>query len=205
MCDISTTQARRAVSSQTMKYQVQERLFHQLLHLHIDFSIEDENGNRPYSIDGAAGKLRQALELKDASGNVRTIIGQNMISFGNTMHIEDASGHAIAKVRPAFFSPIKHRYEIDLADGSRLEAVGDFMDRDWELRASDERVIGRISRQWAWKGEAYGVEVLPGGDDALVISIAICMDHIYDEQAAERQMNQMNQMNQGGPGLTFNL
>jgi uncharacterized protein YxjI len=173
--------------------------------MHLDFSIEDENGNRPYSIDGTVAKLRQALELRDAAGQVLTVIGQKMISFGNAMQIDDAGGHVIAKVRPAFFSPLKHRYEIDLADGSRLEAVGNFMDRDWELNDSDRRVIARISRQWAWKGDAYGVEVLPGGQDALVISIAICMDHIYDEQAEQRQMNQMNQMNQGGGGLTINL
>jgi uncharacterized protein YxjI len=185
-----------------MKYLVQERLFHLL---HAEFSIEDEIGNSAYTVDTTVLKLRQALELKDASGNVLTVIPQKWISFGNTMHIEDASGLGIAKVRPAFFSPIKHRYEIDLANGSHLEAVGDFMDRDWQLTGTDGGVIGRISRQWAWKGDAYGVEVLPGGNDALVISIAICMDHIYDEQAEQRQANQMNQMHQGSSGLTFNL
>jgi uncharacterized protein YxjI len=183
-----------------MKYLVQERLFH----LRADFSIEDENGNQTYFIDREVVKLREALELKDASGSVLTVIRQKMISFGNAMQIEGPSGQVIAKVRPAFISPIKHRYEIDLAEGSRLEAVGDFFARDWELSGSDGRVVGRVSRQWAWKGDAYGVEVLPGGNDALVISIAICMDHIYDEQAAARQMNQMNQGMQG-PGLTINL
>jgi uncharacterized protein YxjI len=185
-----------------MKYLVQERIFHLL---HAEFSIEDETGNHAYSIDGTVIKRRQALELRDHSGNVIMVIPQKLISFGNTMHIEDANGQPVATVRPAFFSPVKHRYEINLADGSHLEAVGDFFDRDWELNGSDGRVIGRISRQWAWRGDAYGVEVLPGGNDALVICIAICMDHIYDQQAAQRQMNQMNQMNQGGPGLTFNL
>jgi uncharacterized protein YxjI len=81
------------------------------------------------------------------------------------MDIEDRDG-VIATVRPAFFSPIRHRYEVTLADGSRLEATGNFTDKDWQL-TSDGRLVGRISRQWFRVRDTYGVEVEPGEDDAL--------------------------------------
>ena len=98
----------------------------------------------------------------------------------DTMEIEDANGVA-AKVRPAFFSPFKHRYEIDLGDGQRLEAVGDFTDKDWTLTDGNGQVIGRISRQWFRIRDTYGVEVAPGADDPLVIAIAVCIDRIHHD------------------------
>jgi uncharacterized protein YxjI len=92
----------------------------------------------------------------------------------------------LATVRPAFFSPFKHRYEIDLADGSRLEAVGDFRDKDWEIVGGEGRVVGRISRQWFRIRDTYGVEVAPGEDDALVIALAVCIDRIHEDEERKR-------------------
>ena len=103
----------------------------------------------------------------------------------DTMEIENGSG-VIATVRPAFFSPIKHRYEIDLAGGARLEAVGNFADKDWELK-DGHHVIGRISRRWFRIRDTYGVEVEQGVDDALIIAIAICIDRIYEDEKRERE------------------
>ncbi len=91
----------------------------------------------------------------------------------------------IATVRPAFFSPIRHRYEVTLADGSRLEATGNFADKDWQL-TSDGRLVGRISRQWFRIRDTYGVEVAPGEDDALIIAIAVSIDRIHEDEERER-------------------
>lgn len=111
---------------------------------------------------------------------------KKFFSLRETMEIEDGSG-VVATVRPAFFSPIRHRYNIDLADGSRLEAVGNFVDRDWELTDGGGQVIGRISRQWFRIRDTYGVEVEPGADDALVIAIAVCIDRIYEDEKRDRE------------------
>src|SRR5215472_4720391 len=125
-----------------MRYLVQERLFS----FTTDFWIEDENGNRVFFVDGKALSLRETFELRDSSGNLRALIRKKLFAMRDTMDIEDGRG-VIATVRPAFFSPFKHRYEIDLAGGERLEAVGNFADKDWEL-TDGGRVVGRISRQW---------------------------------------------------------
>ena len=166
-----------------MRYLVQERIFS----LTTDFWIEDENGNRVFLVDGRALSIRETFELKDADGNVRAIIRKRFFSMRDTMDIEDGSG-VIATVRPAFFSPFKHRYEIDLADGTRLEAVGDFRDKDWTLATADGRYVGAVSRQWFRIRDTYGVDVAPGEDDALVIAIAVCIDRIHeDEQRASHE------------------
>jgi uncharacterized protein YxjI len=174
-----------------MRYLIQERIFS----LAADFWIEDEDGNRPFFVDGKALSLRETFELKDAHGNILARIHKKLFAMRDTMDIEDGSG-VIATVRPAFFSPLKHRYLIDLAGGERLEAVGNFRDKDWELTGGDGRIVGRISRQWFRIRDTYGVEVEPGEDDALVIAIAVCIDRIHEDEVRERRR-------QGGFGGGF--
>ena len=164
-----------------MRYLVQERIFS----IRADFWIEDEDGNRVFVVDGKALSLRETFELKDAYGNLLIVIRKKFFAMRDTMEIENGSG-IIATVRPAFFSPIKHRYEIDLAGGARLEAVGSFADKDWELK-DGHQVVGRISRRWFRIRDTYGVEVEPGVDDALIIAIAICIDRIYEDEKRERE------------------
>jgi uncharacterized protein YxjI len=164
-----------------MRYLVQERIFS----FKADFWIEDEGGNRVFFVDGRALSLREAFELKDREGNLLILIRKKLFSMRDTMEIEDGNG-IVATVRPAFFSPVRHRYNIDLADGSRLEAVGNFADKDWELTDGSGQVVGRISRQWFRIRDTYGVEVEPGMDDALVIAIAVCIDRIYEDEKHER-------------------
>lgn len=160
-----------------MRYLVRERIFA----IKADFWIEDEDGNRVFFVDAKALSLRETFELKDAYGNLLTLIRKKFFAMRDTMDIEDGSG-VIATVRPAFFSPFKHRYQIELADGERLEATGNFRDKDWELTGGDGRVVGRISRQWFRIRDTYGVEVEPGGNDPLVISIAVCIDRIHEDE-----------------------
>lgn len=163
-----------------MRYVVQERIFS----FKADFWIEDQNGNRVFFVDGKALSLRETFELKDAYGNLLILIRKRLFSMRETMEIENGNG-VIATVRPAFFSPLRHRYNIDLADGSRLEAVGNFVDKDWQLTDGGGQVVGRISRQWFRIRDTYGVEVEPGMDDALAIAIAVCIDRIYEDDKRE--------------------
>jgi len=164
-----------------MRYLVRERIFS----LGADFWIEDEYGNRPFYVDGKALSLREACELRDADGNLLTRIHKKLLAMRDTMEIE-ADGQTVARIRPAFFSPIKHRYEIDLTDGQRLEAIGNFTDKNWELADARGQVIGRVSRHWFRVRDTYGVEVAPGVSDPLIISIAVCIDHIHTDQERER-------------------
>ena len=165
-----------------MRYLVQERIFS----FTADFWIEDENGNRVFFVDGRALSIRETFELRDASGQLRALIRKKMFAMRDTMEIEDGSG-VIAKVRPAFFSPFKHRYEIDLTDGSQLQAEGNFADKDWAVLAENNQIVARISRQWFRIRDTYGVEVAPGADDAVMIAIAVCIDRIHEDEVRERE------------------
>jgi uncharacterized protein YxjI len=163
-----------------MRYLVRERIFS----FTDDFWITDENGAEVFFVDGKALRIRETFELKDPAGNVLTTIRKRLLAMRDTMDIESA-GEVVATVRKAFFSPFQHRYLVDLADGTQLEAVGNFVDKEWEI-AGPGGVIGRISRQWFRIRDTYGVEVVPGENDALVISIAVCIDRIHEDEEKSR-------------------
>lgn len=164
-----------------MRYLVRERIFS----IGDDFWITDEQGNRVFLVDGKALRLRQTFELKDASGAVLATVRKKLVSVHDTMEIERDGGVA-ATVRKALISPLHHRSTIELSDGSRLEAVGNILDKEFEITA-DDRAVARISRSWFRLRDTYGVDVAPGEDDPLLLAVAVCLDRIHEDEEKKKR------------------
>jgi uncharacterized protein YxjI len=160
-----------------MRYLVREKIFS----IKDDFWVTDENGNRVYFIDAKILSLRHTLELKDASGAVLAAIKHKLLTFTDAIDVEH-EGRVVATVHRAVFSPLHHRSVIDLHDGGRkLEAVGNIIDKDFEIRDGRD-VLAQISRRWFRIRDTYGVDVAQGENDALIIAIAICLDRIHHDE-----------------------
>jgi uncharacterized protein YxjI len=164
-----------------MRYQVREKLFS----IGDDFWVTDEQGSQVFLVDGKALRLRETFELKDSSGRIVATIRKKLLSFRDGMNIE-RDGQVIATVKKAIFSPLHHRSMVELPDGSELEAVGNILDKEFEIRWNGS-VLAQISRSWFRLRDTYGVDIAPGQDDALILSVAVCLDRIHhDEEEARR-------------------
>jgi uncharacterized protein YxjI len=163
-----------------MRYQVRERLFS----LKDDFWVTDQDGNRVFFIDARVLSLRHTLDLQDAAGRTVAQIKHKLLTFTDAMEVE-RDGSVAATVHKAVFSPLHHRAVIDLAGGGRLEAVGNIIGKDFEIR-DGHRVAGRVSRAWFRVRDTYGVAVAPGEDDVLMICIAVCLDRIHHDENQRR-------------------
>jgi uncharacterized protein YxjI len=164
-----------------MRYLVRERIFS----IGDDFWITDEQGDRVFLVDGKALRLRETFELKDASGAILATVKKKLISIRDTMEIE-YDGAVVATVRKAMISPLHHRSVIDLADGSQLEAVGNILDKEFDILAGGQP-IAHVSRSWFRLRDTYGVEVAPGENDALILAIAVCLDRIHHDEEEKRR------------------
>ena len=163
------------------RYAVQEKIFS----IGDDFWITDDGGNRVFLVDGKALRLRQTFELKDTSGQILATVHKKLIAVRDTMEIEH-DGQVVATVRKALISPLHHRSAIELADGSQLEAVGNILDKEFDIQDAGGP-IAHISRRWFRIRDTYGVDVMPGQNDALVLCIAVCVDRIHrDEEGRDR-------------------
>jgi len=156
-----------------MRYLVRERLFS----IGDDSWVTDEQGNKVFFVDGKALSLRGTFELKDASGAVLAAIHKKFFTISDAMEIEQ-DGAVAAKVHKEVLSLLHHRATIDIPGRGRLEATGNIIDKDFEIR-DGHRVVAQISRAWFKLRDTYGVDVAPGEDDALIICIAICLDRIH--------------------------
>ncbi len=160
-----------------MRYLVRERLFD----FKDDFWVTDAHGDRVFFVDAKMLTLHHTLVLSDASGRKLASIKHKLLTFTDAMDIEH-DGRGVATVHKAVFSPLHHRAIIDLHDGGgRLEAVGDLIDKEFEVR-DGHRVLARISRKWFRLRDTYGVDVAPGENDPLMICIAVCLDRIHHDE-----------------------
>ena len=156
-----------------MRYLVRERLFS----ISDDSWVTDEQGTKVFMVDGKALSLRNTFELKDASGTVLATIHKKFFALNDAMEIEQ-DGTVAATVHRQVLSLLHHRTTIDIPGRGRLEAAGDIIDKEFEIRDGDQ-VVAQISRAWFRLRDTYGVDVSPGENDALIICIAICLDRIH--------------------------
>jgi uncharacterized protein YxjI len=164
-----------------MRYLVRERLFD----IKDDFWVTDSGGRRAFFVNARLVSLHHTLVLEDAAGRKLATIKHKLLTFTDAINIEH-DGAVVATVHRAVFSPLHHRAHIDLHDGGgKLEAVGDIIGKDFEIRDGDQ-VVARISRRWFTIRDAYGVDVAPGQDDALIIAIAVCLDRIHHDEEERR-------------------
>ena len=162
-----------------MRYAVRERMFS----IGDDFWITDEQGNRIYLADGKAMRLRQTVELKDGSGAEVAVVRKKPLSVHEAMEIERDG----AVVPPCARRWCRRcRSTIELADGGHLEAVGDILDKEFEITGGG-RTLARISRAWFRLRDTYGVDVAPGEDDVLLLAVAVALDRIQHDEDERRR------------------
>jgi uncharacterized protein YxjI len=164
-----------------MRYLVREKVFS----IGDDFWVTDEQGNEAFLVDGKALRLRETFELKDRSGAIVATVRKRLLAVRDSMDIE-RDGAVIATVKKAVFSPLHHRSVIELPGGGELEAVGNILDKEFEIR-SGGTVLAQVSRSWFRMRDTYGVDMAPGQDDALMLAVAVCLDRIHHDEEARRR------------------
>jgi uncharacterized protein YxjI len=160
-----------------MRYLIRERA----VALRDGFCVADESGRDVLRVDGES---QHTFDLKDVSGAPVTTIRRQLLAMRENLEIERA-GAVVATVRKALGSRLHHRFVIELAAGGELEARGDITEKEFDIR-SGATVLAQASRAWFKVRHSYGVEVAPGQDDHLMLTIALCLDRIHRDEAARR-------------------
>ena len=140
-----------------------------------DSWIEDEHGNKVYKVDGKAMRLRDTFLLKDMAGAEVAKIQERKLHIRDTMAIE-RDGKKIAEVHKRLVG-FRDHLKVDLEGGGELKIKGNLTDHEYEIKG-DHGKVAQISKKWFRVRDTYGVEVAPGQDDALVLAVAIVVDHM---------------------------
>jgi len=141
-----------------------------------DFWIETDGGERVFKVNGKAMRIRQTFVLENASGDELLRIQERKLTVRDKMEIE-RDGHTVATVKKALVSPLRDRFSIEVAGGGDLHAKGNFVDHEFEIERDGDKVA-EISKRWLRVRDAYGIEIAPGEDDALILAMTVCIDQM---------------------------
>lgn len=150
------------------RYQVRESL----MSIGDDHWIEDESGRRAFRVDGKALRARKAFVLRDATEQEAAKIQERRARLRDAMEIERRGGRAT--VHQAFVG-VRDRFEIDVDGGQDMSAHGNITAHEYEIERGGDKVA-TISKKWFRVRDTYGVEVMPGQDDAMILAIAVSID-----------------------------
>jgi uncharacterized protein YxjI len=141
-----------------------------------DFWIENDRGERIFKVDDKVLRVRDTVVIRDARGNQLFKIQKRLLRARDTMAIE-RDGDKVATVKKAFVTPLRDRFTVDLEAGGRLEVEGNILDHEYQI-TRDGIPVANVSKRWFRVRDSYGVAVVPGQDDALVLAVTVCIDHL---------------------------
>lgn len=154
------------------RYKLRQRL----ISIGEDFSIEDEQGNTVYTVDGKVMRIRETFVIEDRAGNEVATVREVKLAIRDSMKIL-RGGETIATIRKALISPFRDKFGIDVEGGEDMVAVGNILEHEYEIRRGDA-VVGRVSKHWFTIRDTYGVETAPGADDGLILAMAVAIDEM---------------------------
>lgn len=154
------------------RYKMRQRL----LSIGEDFTIEDASGNRAFEVDGKVFTIRETFELKDMSGAVVATIRGRLVSIRAKMDIF-RGGEVIATVTKALIAPILDRFTVEVAGGEDLKVTGSILDHEYTIRRDGDD-IAQISKRWFTIADTYGVDIVDGEDDAMILAVAVALDEM---------------------------
>lgn len=160
-----------------MRYQIREKLFS----FGDDFLVRDADGRELYLVDGRAFTLlREKLVIKDMAGNELGFIREKLISLRKSYEIHRGGQH-IATVRKDLFNFFRCHFTVDVPGPDDYDAQGNFLDHDYTFRRHGE-VVAHVSKKWFTLRDTYGVDIVDGEDDVLILASAIVIDQICHDR-----------------------
>jgi uncharacterized protein YxjI len=143
-----------------------------------DYWIENELGQRVFFVDGKAFRLREHLGFKDLHGNELAAIQEKVMHIKDTYSIY-RNRNVLATVKKTLISPLRQRFDVHVAGGENMEVEGNILDHEYEIHEGRKQVA-EVSKKWFRVADTYGVDIVPGADDILILAITVVIDMMVD-------------------------
>jgi len=150
-----------------------------------DFVIETTDGVPAFKVDGKALRVRNTIQLDDMQGRHRYRIQERIARVRETMVIE-RNGRRIATIHMALVTPLRDRFKVEVADGPNLHVQGNIFAHEYAITRNGAPVAN-VSKRWVRVRETYGVELVPGEEDAFVLAVVAAIDAIVSKGPGGRR------------------
>jgi uncharacterized protein YxjI len=159
-----------------MRYVMKKKLFS----LGADLTIKDADGKDVFFVDGKVFSLRDRLVFQDMNGNELAVVQRKVLSWSPTYEIYHG-GELKAVVKESLFTLFGHRFTVDDENGpGDLEARGSFSDHRYTFTRVDQ-IVAEVSESWFTIPNSYGVDVIAGQDDVLILACTVVIERCQEE------------------------
>lgn len=152
------------------------RMREKLLTFGNDYVIETGDGAPGFRVDGKALRVRNTVKIQDTAGRPLYTVQERVVRLKETMVIE-RNGRRVAAVQKALVTPLRDRFDVRVDGGPPLHVQGNVLDHEYTITRNGAPVAA-VSKRWFRVRDTYGVEVMPGEDDAFVLAVTAAIDAI---------------------------
>lgn len=143
-----------------------------------DYPVEDVEGEVIFFVDGRALRVGSTFILRDPGGRPLYCIPQHALHQKASLEIERGDGGGTAAtVRRERLGTMRDRWTVAVPGGAPLQLGGAVADHEYRVERAGRRVAA-VSKRFFGQPGAYGVEAVPGEDEALLVTIAVAADRM---------------------------
>ena len=146
-----------------------------------DFRIQDADGQDVFFVDGRAFSWGDKLSFQDRARNELAFIRQKLLAWGPTYEIE-VHGRLVAVVKKKLFTLLRCKFTVDVPGPDDLEAQGSFLDHEYSFQRQS-REVAQVSKRWFSWTDTYGVDIVSGEDDVLILATAVVIDMVCHQES----------------------
>jgi uncharacterized protein YxjI len=170
-----------------MRYQVREKIFR----LGEDNDILNEAGQPALQVDGKVLSLHGLMLVNDLAGTEVGRVSRKLVALRATYEITLAGG-VTAEVHQRFTGPFHPKWNLSVSGGAELEIGGNFAGHDFTITENGQ-TIATISKAWISLADSYGVDIVAGQNDLLLLCSVLALE-------AEQDRTQEHDRNEGPLG-----
>jgi uncharacterized protein YxjI len=161
-----------------MRYHLKERF----LTISDDFVVRNDRNEIVFDVKGSILRIGDYLHIYDRSTGEEVLSIKEKVFTYEKQYMYYQNGAEIATIRkkkePDFANNF---FEINSASGAVLQLRGNFKEWDFEIVDQFGHVYGHISREFAFTGDLYTVDVPEGIDVPFVIATAVVLDEMRED------------------------
>jgi uncharacterized protein YxjI len=137
------------------------------------FVIKDDTDTPVFYVKGKVFSIGDKLSFRDSSGKELVYISQKVFSFRPRYKIyrENVPFATIVKKLTLF----KPKYIIDIPGPDDYKVIGDFWNYEYTITRNGREIAYISKKLFSWS-DTYGIAIVRGEDDILILAAAVVID-----------------------------
>ncbi|MEM7203994.1 MAG: LURP-one-related family protein, partial [Planctomycetota bacterium] len=134
-----------------------------------------------FFVDGKALSFGKKLSFQDMQGQELAFIRQRLLAWRPTYEVL-RGGKVFATIKKELFSLFSTRFEVDVPGPNDYRVEGDLFSHEYTFTRTAGKVVASVSKKWFSFSDSYGIDIVDGEDDVLILATAVVIDQVCHER-----------------------